>query len=289
MKPERTTAPSNGVEKSHRSDKVGAIFFILQMSPISLKRRFLLAPLALLSGRAAAQAKPTFLVAAAANMQTVLAVLAALFEKHSTAKVVLTLGSSASLARQIQQGLPAELFLSADEDFALRLADAGLTLNRGVIYATGRLVLAAPKGAGVTLDAQLTGLKQALRHTPERVQKFAIANPVLAPYGKAARQALQQQGIWPLLQPRLVVGEDIAQTTQYISSGAVCAGITALALVLEPAVAAQLRYVPVASQLYAPIDQRMVLLKTASPAAGAFYEFLQSPAASLVLKRYGFS
>ncbi len=228
------------------------------------------------------------LVAAAANMQAALDELVPMFERQAIAKVSLSVGSSANLVRQIQQGLPAELFLSADEDFALRLADAGLTPDRGVVYATGRIVLVVPKGAALKLDPQLIGLKDALKSTPDSVQKFAIANPELAPYGKAAVRALQKQAIWAPLQPKLVIGENIAQTTQYISSGAASAGITALALVLSPAVADKVRYVVVASDLHAPIRQRMVLLKTARPAARAFYEFLQSPAAKQVLQRYGY-
>jgi molybdate transport system substrate-binding protein len=168
------------------------------------------------------------------------------------------------------------------------LADAGLSADRGVVYATGRIVLVVPKDATLSLDPQLDGLKTTLASAPDSLSKFAIANPELAPYGKAAVQALQKQAIWPLLQTRLVMGENIAQTTQYISSGAAPAGISALALVLAPAVADKVRYVVVASALHAPIRQRMVLLKTASPTARAFYAFLQSPAARQVLQRYGY-
>ena len=228
------------------------------------------------------------LVAAAANLQPVLAELVPLFEREQTGKskgkVTLTIGSSANLVRQIQQGLPAELFLSADEDFALRLAAAGLTLGPGVVYATGRIVLVVPAGSPLLLDAQLNGLQAGL----SQVQKFAIANPELAPYGKAAVQALQKQGLWPALQGKIVLGENIAQTTQYVTTGAAQAGITALSLVLAPEVAARVRYVLIADNLHAPVRQRMVLLKNAGPAARAFYGFLQTPAAQAVLKRYGY-
>jgi len=240
------------------------------------------------SGAAAQSATGPALVAAAANMQTALNELVPLFEREAAGRVSFSMGSSANLVRQIQQGLPAELFLSADEEFALKLADAGLTPDRGVVYATGRIALVVPKASLLKLDPQLAGLKDALKSAPDTVQKFAIANPELAPYGKAAVQALQKQAIWPQLQPKLVMGENIAQTTQYISSGAASGGITALALVLAPAVADRVRYVVVASELHSPIRQRMVLLKTASPAARAFYVFLQSPAAKAVLQRYGY-
>ncbi|WP_341908825.1 molybdate ABC transporter substrate-binding protein [Polaromonas sp. YR568] len=229
------------------------------------------------------QGKPT-LVAAAANLQPALAELVPLFERQQAGRIALSLGASSNLVRQIQQGLPAELFLSADEDFAIRLHDAGLTTDRGVVYATGRIVLVVPKVSSLALDASLQGLKAAA----PGLGKFAIANPELAPYGRAARQALEKQGIWPALQPKLVIGENIAQTTQYVSTGSAQAGITALSLVLAPAVAGQLRHVVISDDLHAPIRQRMVLMKTASPGARAFYDFLQSPAARAVLLRHGY-
>lgn len=232
---------------------------------------------------------PTFgpkpaLVAAAANLQPALAELVPLFERAQKGRVSLSIGSSANLVRQIQQGLPAELFLSADEDFALRLADAGLTLDRGLVYATGRIVLLVPASSPLQLDPQLQGLKAGL----PQVEKFAIANPELAPYGKAAVQALQKLELWPALQSKIVLGENIAQTTQYVSTGAAQAGITALSMALAPELAARVRYVLIPDELHAPLRQRMVLLKNAGPAARAFYDFLQSPAAKAVLVRYGY-
>jgi molybdate transport system substrate-binding protein len=224
------------------------------------------------------------LVAAAANLQPVLGELVPLFERQQAGRITLNTGSSANLVRQIQQGLPAELFLSADEDFALRLFDAGLTLDRGVVYATGRIALIVPADSPLALDAQLKGLAAGL----SSVNKFAIANPELAPYGKAAVQALQKLGLWPALQSKVVLGESIAQTTQYVSTGAAQAGITALSMALAPELARRVRYVVIADDLHAPVRQRMVLLKSARPAARAFYEFLQSPAARAVMKRYGY-
>ena len=227
--------------------------------------------------------RPT-LVAAAANLQPLLAELVPLFERQHPGKLTLNIGSSANLVRQIQQGMPAELFLSADEDFALRLADAGLTLDRGVVYATGRIVLMVPANSTLPLDAQLKGLAANL----SKVDKFAIANPELAPYGKAAVQALQRRAIWPALQGKIVFGESTAQATQFISTGAVQAGITALSLALVPEVAHRTRYVLIPDDLHAPVRQRMVLLKSARPAARAFYDFLQSPAARAVMTRHGY-
>jgi len=227
--------------------------------------------------------RPT-LVAAAANLQPLLAELIPLFERQHPGKLTLNMGSSANLVRQIQQGMPAELFLSADEDFALRLADAGLTLDRGVVYATGRIVLMVPADSALPLDAQLKGLATGLF----KVDKFAIANPELAPYGKAAVQALNTLGIWPALQGKIVLGESVAQATQFISAGAAQAGITALSLAQTPELASRTRFVLIPDNLHAPVRQRMVLLKSARPAARAFYDFLQSPAARAVMTRHGY-
>lgn len=241
-------------------------------------------------GATAQAPAPPLRIAAAASMQPVLAELVPLFERErraasgATARPRLTLGSSANLARQIQQGLPVELFMSADEAFVFRLADAGLTAGRGVIYATGRLVLLVPAGSSLPLDPQMAGLKSALAD----VQKFAIANPELAPYGRAAREALQKLALWNTLQERLVLGDNIAQATQFVSAGAAQAGVTALSMVVAPEVAQRVRYVLLPDSLHAPIRQRMVLLKNASPQAQAFYDFLQSPPAQAVLAKHGF-
>jgi molybdate transport system substrate-binding protein len=250
---------------------------------------------ALLSASAAVRAQnspgadpPAFYLhlrlAAATNLQPALAELVPLFERQHRAKVALTLGASANLVRQIQQGLAADLFLSADEEFAFRLADAGLTLGRGVVYATGRLALVVPVGSKLPLDARLAGVKAA----SAQIEKFALANPELAPYGRAGREALQKQGIWPALEGKVVIGESIAQATQYVSSGAAQAGLTALALALVPEVAARTRHVVVDESLHAPIRQRMVLLKTAGPGAQAFYVFMQTAEARAVLGRFGY-
>ncbi|ABE42126.1 molybdate ABC transporter substrate-binding protein [Polaromonas sp. JS666] len=235
------------------------------------------------SAQDAGSSRPA-LIAAAANLQPVLAELVPLFERGQKSRVRVNIGSSANLVRQIQQGLPAELFLSADEDFALRLADAGLTPDRGLVYATGRLVLLVPAGSPLALDPQLRGLRSGL----SQVQKFAIANPELAPYGRAAVQVLQKLDLWPALQGKIVLGENMAQATQYVSTGAAQAGITALSLALAPELATRVRYVLLPDDLHAPLRQRMVLLKNAGPAAHAFYEFLQSAPAKAVLMRYGY-
>ncbi len=148
------------------------------MSPCSQMIRWLLISLAIALATSGARAQSPssgpVRVVAASNLQPALAELAPLFERqHPGTKVAVTLGASANLVRQIQQGLPADVFLSADEEFANRLADVGLTVDRGAIYATGRVVLLVPSNSGLALDARLSGLKGGLN----QITKFALANP----------------------------------------------------------------------------------------------------------------
>lgn len=223
-------------------------------------------------------------VAAASDLQFALAELAGQYQKESGQRVQLTMGSSGNFTQQIRQGLPVDLFLSADEEFVFQLADAGLTLDRGAIYALGRIALLVPAGSPIALDPGLRGLGEAL----PAVRHFAIANPEHAPYGRAARQALERLGLWQRVQPKLVIGENIAQATQFVTSGAAQAGITAASLAVAPQVARLTRSLTLPADLHAPLRQRMVLLRSAGPPAADFYRFLQTPAARTVLQRYGF-
>jgi molybdate transport system substrate-binding protein len=206
------------------------------------------------------------------------------FEAESGRRVVLNFGSSGNFARQIHQGAPFQLFMSADEDFVFRLADAGLTRDRGTLYGVGRIALFALRGTPVPLDAELKGVRTGW----SAVRKFAIANPEHAPYGRASRQALQSLGLWALVQPKLVLGENIAQTAQFITSGAAEAGLIALSLALAPEVARQGSHVLLAESLHQPLRQRMVLTRTAGETAAMFYGYLQTAPARGILRRYGF-
>jgi len=232
-------------------------------------------------------------LAAASDLKFALAHLIKQFQQETGREVSASFGSSGNLARQIRQGLPVDLFMSADEGFVFQLADAGLTrtfpgtagLDRGVLYALGRIALYLPQGSPIPLDAGLAGL----RAQWHRVHKFAMANPEHAPYGRAAREALEGLGLWDMVRPKLVLGENIAQATQFVATGAAQAGITALSLALAPEVAQQGRHVALPAHLHAPLRQRMVLLQSAPAAAVALYDFLQSGAAREVFRRYGFS
>jgi molybdate transport system substrate-binding protein len=224
-------------------------------------------------------------VAAASDLKFALAELARQYQSQAGSSVQLSLGSSGQFVQQIRQGLPVDLYMSADEDFVFQLADAGLTRDRGALYALGRIAAVVAAASPLVLDPALEGLRAAgagIRH-------FAIANPEHAPYGRAAREALERLGLWQWFRPKLVLGENIAQATQFVTSGAAQAGITALSLALAPEVAQLARHVVLPDRLHAPLRQRMVLLKSASAQASEFYAFLQTQAARAILRRYGFA
>ena len=255
-----------------------------------------IAGLAVLSGLASAPvsnfaATPAALrVAAASDLKFALTALVKSFTEVTGVQVELQFGSSGNFAQQIQQGLPLDLFLSADEGYVFSLAQMGLTQGPSVLYATGRLALILPKNSALQLPKTELEARNLLSSQLQSVRKFAIANPEHAPYGRAAKEALQNLGLWEPLQTKLVLGDNISQATQFVTSGAAQAGITALSLALAPEVAAQAGgYWLMPANLHTPLKQRMVLLKSAQPAAKTLFEYLQTPAAKAVLTKFGFS
>ena len=247
--------------------------------------RALLAALILSFGGAAwGQAGPS--IAAASDLKFALDEIAARFERDTGKTVRLTYGSSGNFYRQIQQGAPFELFLSADEEYVSRLAQEGLTVDGGARYATGRIVLFVPKGSTVKADPAFADLRAAL--DDGRLRRLAIANPEHAPYGRAARQALEHAGLWNALSTRLVLGENVSQAAQFAVSGSAQAGIFALSLALSPDFAGKGDYVLIPEGWHEPLRQRAVLLRRSGETARAFHRFLQQPPAREIFRRYGF-
>jgi molybdate transport system substrate-binding protein len=231
-------------------------------------------------------------VAAASDLKFALEELAALFVRDGGRPLRLVFGSSGIFYAQIQQGAPFGLFMSADEDYVFRLADAGKTEDRGRLYALGRIGILVSKGSPLKADGQLQDLAAALRDG--RLKKFAIANPEHAPYGARAREALQHAGLWTAIQPHLVLGENISQAAQFAASGATQGGIVALSLAKAPAVTAVTgpdSFGLIAQAWHRPLRQRMVLIKQPQPqpALRAFYDYVSGPAAQEVMTRYGFA
>src|SRR6187549_1358511 len=177
-----------------------------------------------------AQRPPT--IAAAANLNVALTEIAKQFERDRGMRVDVVFGSSGTLTRQIRDGAPFEMFLAADEEFPDQLTSAGLTRDAGVVYAVGRLVIFAPTGSPLMVDERLDGLSRLLR--AGGVTRFAIANPDVAPYGRAAEGVLRKHGLWDAIRSRLVVGDTIAQAAQFSTTGNAVGGLIAYSLVLGP-------------------------------------------------------
>ncbi len=240
--------------------------------------------LTLLPGIAATADHPV--IAAASDLKFALDEVAIRFRADAKKEVRLSFGSSGNYFRQIGQGAPFQLFMSADEDFVFRLHQAGKTEDRGVMYATGRIVLFAPTGSTLNVDEKMAGLKAAIANN--QIRRFAIANPEHAPYGRAAEQALRKLNLWEALQGKLVLGENVSQAAQFAASGSTQGGIFAYSLALSPTVAQLGRYVLLPENLHQPLRQRMVLVKGAGETARSFYVYLQQPAARKILEQFGF-
>jgi molybdate transport system substrate-binding protein len=232
-----------------------------------------------------AQALTPVRVAAASDLQYALSEIAGNYQTETGEAVQLTFGSSGNFARQIAQGAPFQIFLSADDSYVERLADEGYTQDRGTNYARGRIVLYTSDAAHIRADWE--DVRAAL--ADGRLQHFAIANPDPAPYGRAAREALNGVALWAALQKSMVLGENVSQAAQFVLSGAAQAAIVPYSLVLTPQAQARGRFLLLPDTLHAPLVQRMVLLKGADAAARRFFLYLQQPPVRAILQRYGFT
>ncbi len=237
-----------------------------------------------LAGTACADTVPN--VAAAADLQFALDEIAATFTRETGQHVRITYGSSGNFRRQIAEGAPFELFLSADESYPLALAKEGRTIDDGVLYAVGRIAIVSRFDSPLVPDTHLEGLRSAVAQ--DQIMRFAIANPEHAPYGRAAREALEHAGVWQKLERKLVLGENVAQAAQFASTPAVQGGVISYAQARSAALAHRLRYAVVREDWHEPLRQRMVLMKNAGATATAFYRYLQQARARAILARYGF-
>lgn len=225
-------------------------------------------------------------IAAASDLQSVMPQVAARFEKETGIAVKLSFGSSGNFFAQIQNGAPYDLFFSADIDYPKKLEAVGLTEPGSLYqYANGKIVLWVPKGSAISVNQ---GLKALLDPSVKRV---AIANPAHAPYGRAAESALRRAGLWDQLSSKLVVGENISQTAQFVQSGNADVGIVALSLVLAPAMKDEGKYFVVPQDLYQPLKQGAVIVKSSShpELARRFMDFLKTSEIQSFLKQYGFT
>ena len=227
------------------------------------------------------------IIAAASSVKFALQDIARAFHQDTGKTVRISYSSSGNLTRQIQQGGPFELFLSANEKYVVQLEQQQKTLDPGHVYALGRLALLTTNNSPLLLDEHLSGLKQALQKG--QLKRVAIANPEHAPYGVAAREVLQQLDLWELIQPKLVLGENVAQAAQFASSGAAQIGLISYSLALAPALQNRSRHLLVPATLHQPLQQTMVLLNNAGNTAKLFFKFMQQDKARTILSRYGYT
>lgn len=217
-------------------------------------------------------------VAAASNLQRVFEPLAHAFDKQTGVKAIASFGASTQLAQQIENGGPFDVFLSADTTQVDRLDGKGLLMDKSrAVYARGVLVLWAPRSPAIKKLEDLKG--------PE-VKRIGVANPELAPYGKAAIETLTALHMWPELEPKVVYGPNISMVAQFAESANADASFTALSLVMERLE----KPIIVPESLHRPIEQAMGIVKSTAHGEGAaeFRQFLLGAEAQAILTKFGY-
>jgi len=245
-----------------------------------LPRCLLIASLLLVAPSGTPAADPPLTVAAAANLTEVFEVVKQEFTRQTGIPVTLSFGSTQHLTQQIENGAPFDLFAAADREHIDKLKQEGLLApSSDALYALGHLVLwCTTKPSPVHSLADLTN---------PAVRYVAIAKPETAPYGLAAQQALQAAGLWKALSPKIVYGENINLTRQYVSSGNADCGFVAKSLVIHETEG----IMSVDEKLYQPIEQWLGIVRASQrqSRAARFKEFLLGPAGRAILEKNGYS
>ncbi len=219
------------------------------------------------------------LVSAASDLTGAFKEIGAMYEKESGNRVVFNFGSSGMLAQQIEGGAPVDLFAAANKRYVDELEKKGLIISETKrVYAIGRIVLAAPKG-GVKLNS----VEELTRHD---IKRIAIANPSHAPYGMAAKEAMEKNGIWNKIKDKVVYAENIRQAMQYLETANVDAAILALSVTIG----SDVNYTPIPQELYSPIEQTLAVINGGKNEnkARELAEFINGPKGRTVMDRYGF-
>jgi molybdate transport system substrate-binding protein len=223
----------------------------------------------------------TLTISAAADLNYVFPEIGKLWEQETGNKVAFNFGSTGQLAQQIERGAPVDLFAAANKKFVEDLDTKGLIISdTKALYGLGRITLWQRQDASV----EIKELKDLLK--PD-IKRIAIANPDHAPYGVAAREALQSAGLWAILQPKLVFGENVRQTQQYVETGNVDVAITALAISVNKSG----KWTLIDSALHKPLEQMLAVPKS-SPnpeLAQKFANFINGEKGRPLMQKYGFA
>lgn len=222
----------------------------------------------------------TLTVSAAADLNYVFPEIGKLWEQETGHRVTFNMGSTGQLAQQIERGAPVDLFAAANKKFVEDLDKKGLVYSdTKALYGVGRLTLWQPEGG----PHEIKDIKDLMK--PE-IKRVAIANPDHAPYGVAAREALQSAGIWEAIQPKLILGENIKQTQQYAQTGNVDVAIAALSISVEKPG----KWVLVPEELHNPLEQMLAIPKNAPHPEEAkhFAAFINGEQGRPLMRKYGF-
>lgn len=221
-------------------------------------------------------------IAAAANLRHVLPELISLFEQEAQRQLAVSYAASGTITTQIEHGAPFDIFLSANPDYTARLYNAGLTHGETIHFADAQMVLFAADYSTLVLDPELAGLAKALQD--DTLAKIAIANPIHAPYGQAAKLLLEQHGLWQDIQPYLISAENASQAVQFSLSSSVDGGFIPYSHVLQPQIKDKGRFV----KLPAKLPQQAVLLTKENQTANQFQTFLVTEKAQVIFRQHGF-
>ena len=221
-------------------------------------------------------------VAVADNLQNVIKVLGKDFKQKTGIHIEPVIGSSRNLAAQIKNGAPYDLFVSADMSSPEDLFKEGVAAKAPAIYAYGNLIICSRQNIGFENWQRLL--------LSRRINKIAMADPAIAPFGKATQESLKLKGILDDIQSKIVTGESMAQVNTYIIKGTVDVGFTTRSLIKDAEGNTLLYWKEIDPKTYSPIKQGMIILKRTRDSADAqkFYDYMLSPAAKAILKEYGY-
>lgn len=220
------------------------------------------------------------LIATSANMQFAMEELVSEFEGQTGVSCEIVLGSSGKLTALITEGAPYHVFVSADMEYPMHLFKEGMATAPPEIYAQGELVLWSIKDSLLNWE----------NFDTESIEHFVIPNPKIAPYGRAAVEAIKKAGFYEQLETKLVLGENVAQTAQYMLSGAANYGIVSRSIVSVEKNKNLGKWTPIPESHYSLVSQGAVLLKSGNqaPEARAFYNFLFSERGMRILNTFGY-
>lgn len=223
-------------------------------------------------------------IAAAADLKFALDEVVTAFKKSNpTEEIEVIYGSSGKAHTQIQQGAPYDLYFSADVSYPQELIKGGFSASTEVTpYALGRIVLwsSSRDASKMTLESL----------TDPKIAHIAIANPKHAPYGKRAEEALRASGLWEKVEPKLIFGENITQTAQFVQTGNAEVGILALSIAMAPELSSKGAHYLIPDNLHEPLNQGFIIIKRAenNKLAKQFADYMGSKDARVIMTQYGF-